>query len=152
MTISIPQTAAATPASLSALVDKYGKLPSDYVSFLGKHDGATPQSNTFEGDERGISVRQFLPAAKIISEARELEGLKEVLIPIASDDCGNYVCIGAIDHKIYFWDHEIDNDTIIANSFAQFLERLKPFDPSEVQLKPGQVRHAWIDPKFKPEF
>jgi SMI1-KNR4 cell-wall len=152
MPISIPQTAAATSTSLSALADKYGKLPADYISFLGEHDGATPQSNIFEGDERGISVRQFLPATEIIAAAREIEGLKETLIPIAFDDCGNYVCIGAIDHKIYFWDHEIDNDTIIANSFDQLLERLRPFDLSEVQLKPGQVRHAWINPKFKPEF
>lgn len=57
-----------------------------------------------------------------------------------------------LDHKIYFWDHEVDRNEVIADTFEDFLERLDPFDLSQVQLEKGQVMRVWLDPNFKPEF
>lgn len=61
------------------------------------------------------------------------------IIPIGEDPGGNYICLNANGNedygKIYFYDHEIDNENedgtlnwnnlyLIANSFTEFLEKL----------------------------
>ena len=68
------------------------------------------------------------------------------------EELSGVTAIGADDHRVYFWDHEIDNDKVVAENFAEFLERLEPFDLSSVTLKPGQDLGGWVDPDFKPEF
>jgi hypothetical protein len=73
-------------------------------------------------------------------------------IPIAEDGSGNYICLCTDDHQVYFWDHEIDRDNLVALSFEEFLMRLQPFDLSDVRLRGGQVKSVWSDPDFKPVF
>jgi len=38
--------------------------------------------------------------------------------------------------------------TFLADSFDAFFSSIKPFDVIDVNLKPGQVISAWIDPEF----
>ena len=152
MAIPLPQTGGASNASLAALIEKYGDLPPEYVEFLASHDGAKPPSNVLEGTNYGVGVSDFLPASEIISRASAVEGLSSSLLPFGEDDSGNFVCISADDHRVYFWDHEIDNDKVVAESFADFLRKLEPFDLSSVKLQPGQVKRVWVNPNFKPEF
>lgn len=152
MAISIPQTGGVSDASLAELTEKYGKLSPEYVQFLATHDGAKPPSNVLDGTNYTVGVNDFLPASEIIHRANAIEGMSSKLLPVAEDDSGNFVCIGADDHRIYFWDHEIEGDKIIAESFNEFLSRLVPFDPSSIQLKPVQVKRVWANPSFKPEF
>jgi len=65
--------------------------------------------------------------------------------PFAEDDCGNYFVYfksGAVG----FWDHEIGRIIQIAATVDDFLAGL--INPEPVELKPGQVLDAWIDPEF----
>ena len=53
------------------------------------------------------------------------------------------------DGRVAFWDHELEDDdpvSVLASDFASFFETLRPFDPSSVELKPGQVISVWVDP------
>lgn len=152
MAIPLPRTAAASDTSLAALTERYGALPPEYVKFLANHDGVKPPSNVLEGTNYGVSVNGFLPASDIVERADLVEGLSSNLLPFGEDDSGNFVCIGADDHRVYFWDHEVDNDKVVAESFDEFLRRLEPFDLSSVKLEPGQVKRVWVNPGFKPEF
>ncbi|WP_436813574.1 SMI1/KNR4 family protein [Sphingomonas sp. DT-204] len=137
---------------MATLVEKYGNLPSEYAEFLAIHDGAKPPSNVLEGTNYSVGIRDFLPASEIINRANSIEGLSINLLPFGEDESGNFVCIGMKDHRVYFWDHEIDSTKVVAKSFADFLRRLEPFDLSSVKLKPGQVKRIWVNPDFKPEF
>jgi hypothetical protein len=152
MAISVPQAGAASDVSIAALTEKYGALPSEYVEFLAIHDGAKPPSNVLRGTNHSVGVSYFLPASEIINRANAIEGLSTNSLPFGEDDSGNFVCIGVDDHRIYFWDHEVESNKIIAESFNDFLNRLEPFDLSSIQLKPGQVKRVWANPGFKPEF
>lgn len=152
MAISLARTGAASDASLKALTKKYGDLPPEYVEFLAIHDGVEPPPNVLSGTNYGVTVTAFLPASEIIDNANSIEGLSRSLLPFGEDGSGNFVCIGADDHRVYFWDHEIDSDKIVAENFGEFLERLEPLDLSSVTLKPGQDLGGWVDPDFKPEF
>ncbi len=152
MAISLARTGAASDASLKELTEEYGDLPSEYIKFLAIHDGVEPPSNVLEGTNYGVTVTAFLPASEIIDNANSIEGLTSNLLPFGADDSGNFICIGANDHRVYFWDHEIDSDKVIAENFGEFLDRLVPFDISSVSLEPGRDLGGWVDPDFKPEF
>jgi hypothetical protein len=152
MTISIPRTDEASDSSLAALVGKYGNLPPEYADFLAIHDGAKPLSNVLKGTNYSVGVNAFLPASEIIGIANSVQGLSIDLLPFGEDDSGNFVCLGVEDHRVYFWDHEVASDKVVADSFCEFLRQLEPFDLSSVKLKPGQVKRVWVSPDFKPEF
>lgn len=152
MAISLPRTRSASDASLAALSQRYGDLPPEYIEFLAVHDGASPFPNVLEGTNDMVGVNSFIPASEIVDKSHSIDGLSSRLLPFAEDGSGNFVCIGVGDHKVYFWDHEIEGDSVVADSFSKFLERLEPFDLSAIQLKPGQVKSVWVNPNFKPEF
>jgi hypothetical protein len=62
---------------------------------------------------------------------------------------GNYVLIDeGKSGAVYFWDHETGDATKLALTFGDFLNLLEPFDIKTIELKPSQVKKAWIDPKF----
>jgi hypothetical protein len=151
MTIDIPKTRAASPEAIARLRERYGHLPPDYVEFLGVHDGAKPPDNVLAGTGYNVGVRQFIPAEEIISTSEEVEGIAKYLMPIAEDGTGNFICMGAEDHKIYFWDHEVDDDQIVSPSFSDFLVGLEPFSLADLNLEPKVIR-SWVDPNFKPKF
>lgn len=86
---------------------------------------------------------------EIPSERLCIENLSSSAFPIAFDDCGNFVVLDAKIAAVYFWDHEIGTPLFeIATDFADFIERLEPFDTSSINLKPGQVKRVWIEPGF----
>lgn len=143
MTISLPTVEAASPASVAALVNTYGELPTDYVEFLAAHDGVRPPENMLDGTNNSIGIERFIPAAEILSVASNVDGLSQNLIPVAEDDSGNFICIKADDHKVYFWDHELDKNRVISESFQELLSKLKLFDLSTIQLQPGAITYAW---------
>ena len=53
------------------------------------------------------------------------------------------------DGSVRFWDHETDDETVLAASMEAFLDLLSA--PTPVILKSGQVKRAWIEPKFLEE-
>jgi len=151
VTIPIRRTGEAAAAALAALTERYGELPSDYLHFLTMHDGAALPYNALRGND-DVSVRRFTPAAEIAATADGIEGLNEGLIPIAFDDCGNYICLGADDHKIYFWNHEDEVETkVIAEYFSDMLRKIELIDLSLIENMP-KATSVWVDPAFKPSY
>lgn len=69
-------------------------------------------------------------------------------IPFAQDDCGNFFVRD--NGTFYFLDHETDELTLLASSEDEFLAGIHPIQP--VELKPGQVKSAWINPDFLKKF
>lgn len=126
-------------------------LPDDYRCFVSNHDGARPQPNIFSISESNESgVNEFIPLRRIRRECTFIENLIDGRMPIAWAEGGNYVCLDiSPGGGVFFWDHEEpERDTKLASNFSGFIELLGPFDPASVELKPGQVKSAWIDPEF----
>jgi hypothetical protein len=69
-------------------------------------------------------------------------------VVIGKDSCGN-LFLQAPDGSVSFWDHETDGETVLASSVESFCASLTGAEP--VILKPGQIKKAWINPKFLAE-
>ena len=152
MTLTLQTSASPSQESVSALVKKFGELPSSFLDFLNLHNGVTLPLNTLRGAQYPIVVRSFLSAIGIIDMAREVKGLSTSMMPIADDDSGNYICLGSTDHRIYFWDHETNEYICVSDDFSEFIDRLDSLDSPMAQLQPNQVIEAWVNPGFKPKF
>src|SRR6266436_1099280 len=99
------------------------------------------EKNTFVLGEQWYGVRRLLDVA---NWGRRRKGLRAYDV-FAEDDCGNEYLRG---HKggIFFWDHETGDLLQIADSLTAFLAGLVP--QPKVELQPGQVKKAWINPAF----
>jgi hypothetical protein len=141
-------------------------LPHDYFSFLQENNGGVPETNEFDIPVigGGSGVNEFFSADEVLRQKRRLhDRVPPSAWPIAHAEGGNYICL-ACGPKIgvFFWDHELEEEEgeepswanmfLLAETFTEFLENLRKFDAGSVQLKPGQVKSAWMDPDFKPEF
>jgi hypothetical protein len=98
--------------------------------------------NTFVGGEDWYGVRHLLPPEKW-RKRRKMFSAYDVF---AEDECGNEFLLDG-KHRVFFWEHETNNLKQISDSILNFLSGLSP--TPEVNLKPGQVKHAWINPEFK---
>jgi cell wall assembly regulator SMI1 len=149
MSIEFRNGRSLSDADVSAFERESGvQLPRDYRDFVRLHDGAEPDANTFDvGNTNSAAVNQFIPLQYIISERKYVEHVE--FLPVAWASCGNYVCIDLERGGVVFWDHEDPSgDLRLAESFSQFLEMLAPLHVTTIELKPGQVKEAWIDPDF----
>lgn len=125
-------------------------LPKSFLEFIRQHDGAEPETNIFKiGGVNESGVNGFIPVREIPTERANIENLPPTAFPIAWAEGGNYVFVDTASGAVYFWDHEQPTPPVrMASDFTSFMEMLEPFDPSSIQLKPGQVKSAWIDPDF----
>lgn len=127
-------------------------FPESFRAFLMKYGDAKPDENVFDiGGTNSSEVRSFLTPKEIEHTLATIwYDFSPGQIPIADDSCGNYVVVDLpAGEWVYFWDHELDLPLYkLADSISDFLELLEPFDPDSVQLAPGQVKSAWIDPNF----
>jgi cell wall assembly regulator SMI1 len=152
MRIKLRKYEPAADSAISQVETEIGvTLPEDYRNFLSVYDGAIPEDNIFE-DDLNIGVERFIPVSEVMKRAKRIDGFPEGGLPIAASAGGNYVYLTKSGFEVYFWDHEVEDDKKIAASFDEFLQKLKPFDASSIQLKPGQVKSVWIAPGFKPKF
>ena len=67
---------------------------------------------------------------------------------LGEDSCGNFF-LYAPDGSVSFWDHETDDEIVLAASVEEFCGSLA--EPTPVELQPGQVKRVWIDPNFLEE-
>ena len=130
------------------------RLPDSYLGFVGQHDGAEPQSNIIDvGRDNEAGIRQFIAVSEAPSVLSDVEGFPQGMIPLAEDESGNFFYMAPANGHVFFWDHELEgSDALLATDLDTFLARLRPFDPADVKLAPGQVKSVWIHPDFKPEF
>ncbi|MCX7587063.1 SMI1/KNR4 family protein [Phenylobacterium sp. 58.2.17] len=152
--ISIPEIDGTSDEEIAAAERRLGAaLPSAFKEFVRRHDGAAPQENVFDVPGNQSGVRVFVPIAQAANVRAQIEGFPASGIPVAEDGCGNYVWLDPDSGAAFFWDHEIDGPSeCIAKDFDEFIAKLRPFDPTTVKLSPGQVKHVWVHPDFKPEF
>ena len=150
MNIKMKKCGSASQADVKAIEDHIGtSLPREYRSFLTAYDGAEPETNVVSISEKNASgVNKFIPARDILRECEGIESIPRRAIPIAWDGCGNYFILDITTGEVLFWDHETADLTGIADSFEGFLSALRPFNDDEVELRPGQVKSAWVDPAF----
>jgi len=126
-------------------------LSESFRAFVRANDGSSPETNIFKINEKNESgVNAFIPIRDIANEQNRIENLPRKAYPVAWAEGGNYVFIDEGNRgRVFFWDHqEPENTTQIAESFGAFLALLEPFDVKSIELKPGQVKSAWINPDF----
>lgn len=126
-------------------------LPSDYKIFIQEFNGSTLSDNAYDGDP-SVSIDRFLKIEEIIDTQKGVDGFPENGILIAECPSGDFVYINKEDNRLFFWDHEIEDDTHLANSFGDFINRIEPFDFSQFNLEPGDVVSGWVDPNFTPKW
>lgn len=89
------------------------------------------------GLEYGVIRKAKLPFTEVLS----------TLNVLADDDCGNYFVL--LNEAVCFWDHETGDNEVLFESVDDFVSRCSS---PEVELEPGQVESAWIDPEFAKKF
>ncbi|PCE34001.1 hypothetical protein BZL54_02310 [Burkholderia ubonensis subsp. mesacidophila] len=132
------------------------RLPQEYLSLLGRMNGAFIQGKIFDipgGNNAGVS--QFVPFDKVLYEKSLVEQTGPTqFVPIAHASGGNYVCMSMKGNEfgsIYFFDHEIPGENAFAKvalNISQFLDMLRPFSVDDVRLDPNDVGEVWIAPDF----
>lgn len=154
MSVMIPQTSGVSDEQLEAAEQQLGcSLPPAWREFVRRHDGATPTPNTFDVPGNQSGVRAFVPVLQAAVRRQQVEGFPPHGVPMAEDDCGNYVWLDPRSGAVFFWDHELnDPSALIAPDVEAFVVGLQPFDASSVKLEPGQVISAWVHPDFKSQF
>jgi len=129
------------------------KLPESYINFVSKFDGAVPEDNFVEAkgfDEDAIIIRSFVPVSKIQKLMIDIDYSFVQIIPIADDDCGNYLCLKLSDASIVFWDHEEPygyEDKVIASDINDLLSQLKKFDISSIDVN-EKAEVVWANSEF----
>jgi hypothetical protein len=145
-------------------------LPPEYRQFLLTFNGGKPEGNQFDVREAktNAGVNLFFGLLNtqregdlLYERARMLDRVPHNVLSIGNASCGNLVCLSLRTDtfgQIFFWEHEMEaeegepatfsNLFKVGNSFQQFFDGLKKFDPSQVELEPGQVKRVWIDPEF----
>ena len=114
-------------------------------SAVQKAIASLPQRNTAKSGSGEFELRKLYPTSSWKPQA----GISQPdSVVVGEDSCGNLFLL-ASDGSVRFWDHETDDETILAVSMESFLDSLSA--PTPVVLKPGQVKRAWIDPKFLEE-
>jgi hypothetical protein len=129
-------------------------LTQDYCDFLLEYNGgmtendcyfkfqvASSQSNW--DNESGLDLLYGINHSKRLDRLDEnfntfRKRMPDGFIPIGHDAFGNRICICLSKENygnIYFWDHEqeeglptYNNCFLIANSFTEFMESLKPYE------------------------
>ena len=123
-------------------------FPASYKEFLLATNGGRPLKSDFpimDGSTSNIHVFLGIGVSTPTSEldyAYEQYGgaLPQGVVPIANDDCGNYVCLDVRSghDRIFFWDKSHFWSTgewrekdlhEVADSFEQFLDLLERYQP-----------------------
>jgi len=144
------------PASKEAVQELEAALgfpiSDSFRRFVSQYDGSTPSDHSFPvGEDNASRVRRFIPVSNILEEREYIDNIPVRAYPIADDDCGNYVLLDeGTGGKIYFWDHEFEDDNIIhlADSFDEFLSMLKPYN-ADPGAKSTKVKSVWVHPDLQ---
>jgi len=149
MKIKMTQGTRASLRDIKVLEQTIGTiLPKAFAAWVSEYDGGTPEQNSFQIGRRLGGATRFIRISLIIKEMKNIENLPPSAIPIAWAEGGNYLILMG-DGSVFFWDHEEPEPLLrISDTFENFLEQLEPFDISKVELNPGDVKVAWIDPEF----
>lgn len=137
----------ADPQGMGEVEQRLGvKLPDAHKALLARSNGGHLEGNALSPGT-DYSLRHLFSAGPVADpDVDDLESqarfyhhqadfpLPETLLPIGEDEGGNVVCLQTTDDDrgaTYFWEHDAvaDDDglTKIADSFSDFLDRLRPY-------------------------
>ena len=155
----------ASVEELAALTGAVGAVPADYARFLAHVGSGRLALNEYVGESEvaadiGVGV-VYAPGDIGDPQAWWADRIPAGFIGIADSAGGNLICLSLRpqDHgTVYFWDHgleaedgevaDMSNMVLVAHSFAQFIDALRPVDISQVPESEGT---AWVDPEFARE-
>jgi hypothetical protein len=107
---------------------------------------ALPKRNTFKTASDEFELRDLFPVQSWRPHTEPCRQAGSLIL--GEDSCGNFF-LYAPDGSVSFWDHETDDETILAPSVEEFVGSL--VEPTPVVLRPEQVKSVWIDPDFLAE-
>ncbi|MFH1877460.1 MAG: SMI1/KNR4 family protein [Candidatus Omnitrophota bacterium] len=96
--------------------DRVSPVPGDYVKFLLRSNGGTPETNILLAGEYGkVRVDEFF-GIKLKNRANDIVRYMQIyrgripdgFIPVASTGCGNIICLSLDKGEIYLWDHDFE--------------------------------------------
>ncbi len=146
-------------------------FPRDFIKFLLKNNGGKLELNLCDAEQFGQFTIDVFFGIGLKNELNDLRRIITVFkdripshyLPIASTEGGNLICLSLLGNigEIYFWDHEEESEEgeeatsknmyKIASNFTSFLELIKKFDSSKIELKEEDIISTWIDPDFLKE-
>ena len=107
------------------------KLPVDLEKCVVCNNGGRPEKKVFDTDKsEGRMIKRLLSfnygeVENIWDAFNVMQKEASGLVPFAVDPGGNYICFQKNDHKIYLWLHETNTTEYVAESFKDFLNKLK---------------------------
>lgn len=108
-------------------------LPNTYKAFLQHNHGARPSKKRFDSNQQeGHVLKTFLPITEqnkgnILEVLSWLKGrLSAKLLPIASDQAGNYLCFDftTSEPEIVLWNHETLETEYVRSTFDELINHL----------------------------
>jgi hypothetical protein len=110
----------------------YGiEFPDSFKETVGKFNGGRPERDIYDTDKtKGRTIKSLLSFNKDDKETIwkiaewSADELGEKYIAFAIDHFGNLICFSKSDKSIIFMDHETLKTEIIANEFANFIDKL----------------------------
>jgi hypothetical protein len=116
-----------------------GSLPNDYKAFLRENNGGEPEPSFCQNTcvDAFYSLDRADPWYPIWEALFDYDGrIPPETLPIACDPFGNLILLGFAGEqsdKVFFWDHELENEddlasnlTLEAETFTKFVESLDP--------------------------
>src|SRR5688500_15448026 len=95
---------------------------------------ALSKRDTFKTATNELRLRRLFP---VHSWRKHIEPCRQAgSLVLGEDECGNFF-LYAPNGSVSFWDHETDQETVLAASVEEFCDSL--VEPTPVLLRPGQV-------------
>jgi hypothetical protein len=150
MPVAIPETEVLTEEELLLAEQALGcRLPESFRVFVQRHNGAIPEENVFSIRGNESSVRRLIPVGDAAALRDQIDGFPKYAVPVAEDECGNFVWLDPKTGTVFFWDHEVQSrGRKIASDFDSFLCSLRKFDPRAEPEQAVRVISVWADPDF----
>jgi len=128
--------------------DEKMNIEKEYFDFLNEYNGGRPEGNILEiqnSEFESISINFFSGVGldynnNLLTQYSVFKDrIPKNYLPIARAEGGNKVCIctklsSPYFGKIFLWDHDTEHLFHLANSFVEFLNIIKSYDPPEEEL------------------
>ena len=120
---------------IATLAEKLGiAVPQTYIDLAVKNNGGRPNRKIFPSAQGILSFRRLLRIdsngeENINQIAEDILAYNVKLFPFGDDSFGNYFCFAATQENqqaaVVFFDHETGKQTILADTFQDFLDKLQ---------------------------
>ena len=118
------------------------KLPLDYISFLLKNNGGRPNKDRFQTKHGeytsdiqffyGITDRDIYDLNSRYNALQDR--LPKQFLAIANNSSGDKILLNLKDERIFFFDHNTEEITLVSDSFLEFLSSLYKVEVEESEL------------------